>query len=125
MSKLFTSRVALLAFVLLSLVGCQDNQGDDVVSFWAYQPSTQAHQNAFRALIADFTKETGIKLYVALNLRKQKRHPESSECLLMRDYWISIIRFASTLRVSFGTVMVSTPFSILAAISFSSTPSPT
>ena len=28
MSKLFTSRVAFLAFVLLSLVGCQDNQGD-------------------------------------------------------------------------------------------------
>lgn len=66
MSKLFTSRVAFLAFVLLSLVGCQDNQGDDVVSFWAYQPSTQAHQNAFRTLIADFTKETGIK--VKLNL---------------------------------------------------------
>ena len=58
-------KVVLLAISLFVLSGC-DNTSDDIVSFWAYQPSTQAHQNAFRDLISDFTEETGIK--VKLNL---------------------------------------------------------
>ena len=58
-------KVVLLAISLFVLYGC-DNTSDDIVSFWAYQPSTQAHQNAFRDLISDFTEETGIK--VKLNL---------------------------------------------------------
>jgi len=56
----------ILAIMLLCLVGCDNATGDDIISFWAYQPSTQAHQNAFRDLIADFSTETGIK--VKLNL---------------------------------------------------------
>ncbi|MFA6780947.1 MAG: extracellular solute-binding protein [Bacilli bacterium] len=64
-NKVF-AKISFLPTILLSLVGCQDNQGEGIVSFWAYQPSTQAHQNAFRALISDFTEETGIK--VKLNL---------------------------------------------------------
>lgn len=51
---------------LLLLAGCDGTSDEKIVSFWAYQPSTQEHQNAFRALIADFTEETGIK--VKLNL---------------------------------------------------------
>jgi multiple sugar transport system substrate-binding protein len=66
MKKTINSKIAFLTIALLSLVGCQDGQGDNIVSFWAYQPSTQEHQNAFRALISDFTEETGIK--VKLNL---------------------------------------------------------
>jgi multiple sugar transport system substrate-binding protein len=66
MKKNINSKIAFLAIALLSLVGCQDGQGDNIVSFWAYQPSTQTHQNSFRALISDFTEETGIK--VKLNL---------------------------------------------------------
>ncbi|MFA5235771.1 MAG: extracellular solute-binding protein [Bacilli bacterium] len=59
---LFLSLVGLWA-----LTGCQSGGNDsDVISFWAYQPSTQTNQNEFRAMIAGFTEETGIK--VKLNL---------------------------------------------------------
>lgn len=52
---------------LCLLVGCRNSGSDsDVISFWAYQPSTQDNQNEFRSMIADFTLETGIK--VKLNL---------------------------------------------------------
>ncbi|MDD3207209.1 MAG: extracellular solute-binding protein [Bacilli bacterium] len=56
----------ILAVTLLCLVGCDNTSDDNIISFWAYQPSTQAHQNAFRELINDFSLETGIK--VKLNL---------------------------------------------------------
>ncbi|MFA5481031.1 MAG: extracellular solute-binding protein [Bacilli bacterium] len=55
-----------LLAILFAIAGCDGNAGEEIVSFWAYQPSTQEHQNAFRALILDFTEETGIK--VKLNL---------------------------------------------------------
>ncbi len=66
MKNSIVSKITFLTIALLSLGGCVGTQDEDVVSFWAYQPSTQDHQNAFRALIADFTEETGIK--VKLNL---------------------------------------------------------
>jgi len=65
MKGLFTKTSVLLIALLLGLASC-DGSSDDIITFWAYQPSTQANQNAFRALVADFTEETGIK--VKLNL---------------------------------------------------------
>lgn len=53
------SMVLVLAACFGVLTGCKDDSGNALV-FWAYQPPSQADQNAFRQLIADFTAETGI-----------------------------------------------------------------
>jgi len=57
---------------LVGLIGviasCEDSSGSgaSTISFWAYQPSQQADQEAFKTLVASFTEETGIQ--VKLNL---------------------------------------------------------
>jgi multiple sugar transport system substrate-binding protein len=66
MRRSLEKKLAFLPIALLCLVGCDNGANSDIISFWAYQPSTQAHQNAFRDLISDFTDNTGIK--VKLNL---------------------------------------------------------
>lgn len=66
MQKSTVSRWLFVIISLLSLGGCKQTAGEEVVSFWAYQPSTQQYQNEFRQVISDFTAQTGIK--VKLNL---------------------------------------------------------
>ncbi|NCA97495.1 MAG: extracellular solute-binding protein [Bacteroidia bacterium] len=66
MRKQIIRKSILVVGTILLLTGCDTTGGEKIISFWAYQPSTQEHQNAFRDLIADFTEETGIK--VKLNL---------------------------------------------------------
>jgi multiple sugar transport system substrate-binding protein len=60
------SRWSLAIAGLLTLAGCNGGENEEIISFWAYQPSTQQYQNEFRQLIADFTIQSGIK--VKLNL---------------------------------------------------------
>jgi ABC-type glycerol-3-phosphate transport system substrate-binding protein len=65
--KITTILYSLFLALSLSVVtGCKDGSenggSDDPINFWAYQPSKQTDQTAYKNLIADFTAETGIKV---------------------------------------------------------------
>lgn len=66
MKKRVASRWSFVLLCLFTLGGCEGRGGEEIISFWAYQPSTQQYQNEFRQLIENFTTQTGIK--VKLNL---------------------------------------------------------
>ncbi len=65
--KITTILFSLFLALSLSVVtGCKDNSenggSDEPINFWAYQPSKQTDQTAYKNLIAEFTAETGIKV---------------------------------------------------------------
>jgi multiple sugar transport system substrate-binding protein len=73
--KHYSHRPILACLFMASLLGlsacggdstASQSDGDVTLSFWAYQPSQQTDQEAFKTLISNFTAESGIK--VKLNL---------------------------------------------------------
>lgn len=69
MQNSYLKRFTLVAIstILVSLMSaCGGSSSDDTINFWAYQPSKQADQNAFKTLVSNFTNETGIKVKLSL-----------------------------------------------------------
>ncbi len=77
MKKIFSfllslSLILALSTVLASCGGSEEKEGDasseasnsNVITFFAYQPDTQAKQDAYKALLDEFTKQTGIDVKV-------------------------------------------------------------
>ena len=77
MKKIFSllltlSLILALSAVLASCGGSEEKEGDasaeatnsNVITFFAYQPDTQAKQDAYKALLDEFTKQTGIDVKV-------------------------------------------------------------
>lgn len=52
----------MLFALALPLTSCEDNDSDDSLKIMLYSPSTNAEKEAYKAMLAEFTAETGVKV---------------------------------------------------------------